>query len=94
MDDLFLRHLKWAVDFASHAFKLFSQVEEDEARRQKDRDEIMASAERMEDLNSDEEAEDIVEKLLAEQKLEEKFGELPSPDDDNDSGTAGRDRTG
>ena len=54
----------------------------------------MASAERMEDLPSDEEAEDIVEKLLAEQKLEEKFGELPSPDDDNDSGTANRDRMG
>ena len=70
------------------------QVEEDEARRQKDRDEIMAGAERMEDLPSDEEADDMVEKLLAEQKLEEKLGELPSPDDDNDDGTANSDRMG
>jgi len=69
-------------------------VEEDEARRQKDRDEIMAGAERMEDLASDEEADDIVEKLLAEQKLEEKLGELPSPDDDNDLGTANNDEMG
>ena len=54
----------------------------------------MAGAERMEDLASDEEADDIVEKLLAEQKLEEKLGELPSPDDDNDLGTANNDEMG
>ena len=87
------RRSSWTICFLGTLI-VFSQVEEDEARRQKDRDEIMASAERMEDLPSDEEAEDIVEKLLAEQKLEEKFGELPSPDDDNDSGTANRDRMG
>ena len=70
------------------------QIEEDEARRQKDRDEIMARAEHMEELPSDEEADDIVEKLLAEQKLEQKLGELPSPDDENDDRTGDSDRMG
>merc|ERR1719412_894863 len=84
-----------AKDIAERLAKLRGlSVEEDEARRQKDRDEIMSGAERMEDLPSDEEADDLVEKLLAEQKLEEKLGELPSPDDENDNGTTNRDRTG